>query len=51
MRNKEQNGQDETGLEWIRKLIQDVQYGCISIYIQDGKIVQIEKTEKYRVNN
>lgn len=22
-----------------------------SVYVQDGKIVRIEKTEKYRINN
>lgn len=51
MGNREQNRQDEAGLALIRKLIQDIRYGSISIYVQDGKIVQIEKTEKYRINN
>lgn len=30
-------------------LIGSVQYGTISISIQDGKVVQVEKNEKYRL--
>lgn len=38
-------------LEIIKKLIQSMRFGSISIIIQDGKIVQIEKTEKYRIKD
>lgn len=36
-------------LELIQKLIHSIQYGTITIIIQDGKIVQIDKNEKYRI--
>ncbi|MBO5291961.1 MAG: YezD family protein [Lachnospiraceae bacterium] len=36
-------------LELIEKLIHSIQYGTITIIIQDGKIVQIDKSEKYRI--
>lgn len=41
----------EIDIEMIKKLISSIQYGTISIVVQDGKIVQIDKTEKYRVKN
>ncbi|MCI5699010.1 MAG: YezD family protein [Lachnospiraceae bacterium] len=35
-------------LEKIDKLIKEVKYGTVSIIIQDGKVIQIDKTEKIR---
>ncbi len=35
----------------LEKLLKDLKYGSINIIIQDGKIIQIEKTEKIRTNN
>ncbi len=32
----------------IKEMIESVKYGTISVIIQDGKIVQIEKNEKIR---
>ena len=29
--------------------IKDIQYGSVTVHIQDGKIVYIEKTEKIKV--
>lgn len=37
-------------LEKISHLIKTTQYGVVSIVIQDSKVIQIEKTEKFRVN-
>lgn len=37
--------------EVIQSMLEDIQYGNIVITVQDGKIVQIDKTEKYRVRN
>jgi len=31
------------------QLMKNIQYGSITLIIQDGKIIQIEKTEKYRI--
>lgn len=33
----------------ILQYIQQVQYGSVTIVIQDGKVVQIEKNEKMRL--
>ena len=38
-------------IELIEEIAGTVQYGSITINIQDGKIVQIEKNEKIRVRN
>lgn len=35
----------------IADSIKEIQYGSVQIIIQDSKVVQIEKTEKIRVNN
>lgn len=35
--------------ELIKKLIEEVKYGNITLIIQDGKVIQIDKTEKIRV--
>ena len=34
--------------EIIERLLNNMKYGNITLIIQDGKIIQIEKTEKYR---
>lgn len=41
----------EIDIQMIHNLINSIQYGTISIVVQDGKIVQVDKTEKYRVKN
>ncbi|MBQ5735702.1 MAG: YezD family protein [Lachnospiraceae bacterium] len=33
----------------LEKLLDDMKFGNITIIVQDGKIVQIDKTEKYRI--
>lgn len=35
----------------IREMAEDVKYGSITITIQDGKIVQIDKIEKIRLKD
>ncbi len=35
----------------VEDLIRDIKYGSVTIIIQDGKIIQIDKTEKYRIKN
>jgi len=32
----------------ILKALKNIRYGCVQIYIQDSKVVQIDKTEKIR---
>ena len=35
--------------EKIEELLQNMKYGNITIIVQDGKIIQIDKTEKHRI--
>lgn len=41
--------QQEASLnDTLKKMLADMKYGSITITVQDGKIVQIDKTEKHR---
>jgi hypothetical protein len=40
---------DETVIDEIRKAISAVRFGTIQLIVQDGRVVQIEKTEKIRL--
>ena len=42
---------DSSHLGTLEELLSDMKYGSITLVIQDGKIVQIDKTEKYRIKN
>lgn len=42
---------DSSHLDTLEKLISDMKYGSITLIVQDGKIVQIDKTEKYRIKD
>lgn len=35
--------------ELINKLVKEVKYGNITLIVQDGKVIQIDKTEKIRL--
>jgi hypothetical protein len=41
---------EQRTLPIITDLLRDIKYGNIQITIQDGKVVQIDKTEKFRFN-
>lgn len=41
----------EDYLERIDTLIREVKYGTVTVIIQDGKVIQIDKTEKIRLKN
>ncbi len=41
----------ELYLEKVRKMLREIEYGQISIVIQDSKIVQIEQTQKIRLKS
>lgn len=34
----------------MSELLKDIKYGYIQITVQDGRVVQIDKTEKFRFN-
>lgn len=36
-------------LQTLEKMLSDMKFGSITIIVQDGKIIQIDKTEKVRV--
>ena len=40
---------DESYLDKVRKLVEETRYGSIVLIIQDGKVIQIDKTEKFRI--
>ncbi|WP_413380235.1 YezD family protein [Alkalihalobacillus sp. 1P02AB] len=35
--------------ETLKDLLEGLQYGSITIIVQDGKIIQLEKNEKVRI--
>lgn len=37
-------------LQQILNALKSIRYGCVQIYIQDSKVVQIDKTEKIRLD-
>lgn len=39
----------EATIEHLRKLLRDLQYGAVTLVVQDNYIVQIEKNEKIRL--
>lgn len=39
----------DVSLAKVKEIIKDVRYGNIILLIQDGKIIQIDKTEKIRL--
>lgn len=39
----------DTSLIKVREMTRDIRYGTIMLIIQDGKIIQIDKTEKVRL--
>lgn len=47
------NGQalGDLNLNTIENLLINMKYGSITLIVQDGKVIQIDKTEKYRVKN
>ena len=42
---------NKQAIELINQIIKSLKYGNINIVIQDGKVVQIDKTEKMRIKN
>ena len=44
-----QNEDFSEAVEIIRKSLQNMEFGSITIMVQDGRIVSIESTEKFKV--
>ncbi|MBC3797134.1 YezD family protein [Acetobacterium tundrae] len=47
--NKQKNFVQERDLKKIIEFLEKIQYGSVTVIIQDGKILQIEKNEKIRM--
>lgn len=51
MMSKETNNKNQvkdSELKKIKELIETIQYGSVTIVVQDSKVIQIEKNEKIR---
>ncbi|TSB46669.1 DUF2292 domain-containing protein [Alkalicoccobacillus porphyridii] len=44
------NKTDAQVLRKLSDLLENLQYGSVTIVVQDGKVVQMEKNEKVRLN-
>ena len=40
---------DSANIKKLESILENMRYGNVTIFVQDGKIVQMEKTEKYRM--
>lgn len=39
----------DISLTKVKEMIRDIRYGNVMLIVQDGKIIQIDKTEKVRL--
>lgn len=51
MSGKDKKNRNEEYLSIIRDAVSQIQYGTVTISIQDGVIVQVERSERYRLKN
>ena len=42
---------DNSHIDALEEMLCDMKYGSVTLIIQDGKIIQIEKTEKRRLKD
>ena len=49
--DKNKPGLTQDATDTINNLLRGLRYGTILIVVQDGKIIQIEKTEKHRLKD
>ncbi len=42
---------DSSHLATLEKLLNNMKFGSVTLIVQNGKIVQIDKTEKYRMKD
>jgi hypothetical protein len=41
---------EEIAIKEIRKALKGLQYGCVTIVVQDGVVIQIDRTSKDRLD-
>ncbi len=51
MEKKTKTYSEDEYLKLIKSMTNDMQFGQISIIVQDGKVIQIEQTRKIRFKN
>lgn len=51
MSGKDKKSRNEEYLSIIRDAVSQIQYGTVTISIQDGVIVQVERSERYRLKS
>lgn len=49
MSTHKKNNITDTDMKKIREFLETIQYGSVTVIVQDGKIIQIEKNEKVRL--
>lgn len=47
--NKKKVDNIDVSLTKVKEMVEDIRYGNVTLIIQDGKIIQIDKTEKIRL--
>lgn len=47
----EQTKVTKADLQKIKEFIETVRFGSVTVIVQDGKVIQIEKNEKVRLNS
>lgn len=43
-----ESGRHDAALEQVRQSLKDLRYGSVTVIVQDGVVIQIERTEKLR---
>lgn len=51
MEQSGENNQNIFPLKLVEDMLKAMKFGSINLIVQDGKIIQIDKTEKYRVKD
>ena len=41
---------NEKYIEEVKRIVKEIKYGSITLIVQDGKVIQIDKTEKIRMD-
>lgn len=49
MSTHKKNSITDTDMKKIKEFLETIQYGSVTVIVQDGKIIQIEKNEKVRL--
>jgi hypothetical protein len=49
MSTHKKNSISDSDINKIREFLETIQYGSVTVIVQDGKVIQIEKNEKVRM--